>query len=246
MDEPIARIRPYKVEDEKQVRFAIAKAAMEGLASANTKTILHPVSLSLWALLAGLLIQYMGWWPKPGAGFLAYIGLILPLGSAAVPIILFSDWNNRWYFDDLSRRVLRGPDMVDLQEYYSRSPASGLWILEFSNRLVGLMSIDASPSNTEENHSDTAIIRHIYVDEPYRTTGIQQDLIDYAVQSAFTSNSSITKVKATSSRLREYVDQALDEAGFKYEGVLETVGMLRWQVRNRILTRDEWNKRQNS
>ncbi|KAJ3985655.1 hypothetical protein F5890DRAFT_1508703 [Lentinula detonsa] len=247
MVEPVAKIRSYRIEDEKQVRFVIAKAAMEGLASANKKTILNPLSLSLWVLLTGLLIQFMGWWPKSGDGILAYISLMLPFGSAAVPVILFSDWNNRWYFDDLSQHVLRGPDMINLQEYYSKSPASGLWILEFAGRLVGIIALDASPFdkiNSNQKVHDTAILRHIYVDEQYRPTGIQKDLINYALQNAFTtSNSAVTQVKASSSPLRDYVRKALDETGFKYEGVSENIGLFRWKMSNRVLTKDEWKKK---
>ncbi|KAJ3719875.1 hypothetical protein C8R42DRAFT_672025 [Lentinula raphanica] len=235
MVEPVAKICPYSPShDEKQVRFVIAKAAMEGLASANMKTISHPMSISLWVLLASLLIH-----------ILAYISLILPFGSAAVPIILFSDWNNRWYFDDLSRRVLRGSDMVQLEEYYSNHPISGLWILEFAGQLIGVVALDASSS--DKTSSDVAVLRHIYVDEPYRTTIIQKDLIEYAVQKAFTpEHSNVKRVITSSSPLREYVEKALDEVGFRYDGVSDTVGLLKWKVSKRVLTRDEWERRQSS
>ncbi|KAJ3762865.1 hypothetical protein EV360DRAFT_34860 [Lentinula raphanica] len=246
MVEPVAKIRPYSPShDEKQVRFVIAKAAMEGLASANMKTISHPMSISLWVLLASLLIQFMGWWPKQGDSILAYISLILPFGSAAVPIILFSDWNNRWYFDDLSRRVLRGPDMVQLEEYYSNHPISGLWILEFAGQLIGVVALDAS--SFDKTSSDVAVLRHIYVDEPYRTTNIQKDLIEYAVQKALTpERSNVKRVITSSSPLREYVEKALDEVRFRYDGVSDTVGLLKWKVSHRVLTRDEWERRQSS
>ncbi|KIK71056.1 hypothetical protein GYMLUDRAFT_312766 [Collybiopsis luxurians FD-317 M1] len=255
MVEPVARIRPYKAEDQKEVRFLIGKAAMEGLATANINTILNPITFSLWILLAGLFIQYMNWWPKPHDGLLAYISLMLPLGSTAVPIILFSDWNNRQYFDQLSDRVLRGPDMVRLGDYYSKSSASGIWILEYAGRIVGLIAADASLNsdvdtissttkiNIKRGTSKTAVIRHIYVDEPYRSTGVQDDLIEFALQSLFSSNSSVLSVKTTSSPLRAYVEKALNEAGFKFEGISETAGLLKWKVSKRVMTRDEWMKR---
>ncbi|KAJ3824607.1 hypothetical protein F5880DRAFT_1558379 [Lentinula raphanica] len=199
------------------------------------------MSISLWVLLASLLIQFMGWWPKQGDSILAYISLILPFGSAAVPIIR----NNRWYFDDLSRRVLRGPDMVQLEEYYSNHPISGLWILEFAGQLIGVVALDAS--SFDKTSSDVAVLRHIYVDEPYRTTNIQKDLIEYAVQKALTpERSNVKRVITSSSPLREYVEKALDEVGFRYDGVSDTVGLLKWKVSNRVLTRDEWERRQSS
>ncbi|KAF5390222.1 hypothetical protein D9757_002880 [Collybiopsis confluens] len=246
MVEPEARIRPFKAKDEKEVRFLIGKTAMEGLASANIKTILNPVSVSVWILLASLFIQYMQWWPNANSGVMGYLSLILPFGSAAVPIILFSDWNNRQYFDQFSDRVLREPDMLEFGNYYSKSPASGLWILEFDNRIVGLIAVDASVNSAAKNKkrktSDTAVIRHVYVDEPYRAIGIQKDLIDFALQKVFTADTVVQSIKTTSSPLRAYVEKALTEAGFRFEGVAEKAGLLKWKVSKRVLTRDGWMK----
>ncbi|KAF9069079.1 hypothetical protein BDP27DRAFT_1421278 [Rhodocollybia butyracea] len=248
-----ALIRSYKAEDDKEVRFIMAKGAMEGLAPANMQSIFHPLSLALWGLLSSIWIQYMGWWPSLDEDVyqlaLALISLMLPLGTTAVPNILFSDWINRPYFDDQTQAALHAPDMAsNLETYYSRSRASGIWILELGGRTIGLIAIDASPDaevarledvpkGTKRKASHTAVIRHFYVDEQYRPTGIQKDLLDHALKTTFSADSSLARVKATSSPLREYTAKALTEAGFKFEAVAATIGLLRWKVNTLVLTK---------
>jgi GNAT superfamily N-acetyltransferase len=136
----------------------------------------------------------------------------------------------------------------NLENYYSRSRASGIWILELDGRTIGLVAIDASldaevarledvPKGTKRKASHTAVIRHFYVDEQYRPTGIQKDLLDHALKAAFSADSSLARVKTTSSPLREYTTKALTEAGFKSEGVAATIGLLRWKLHTLVLPR---------
>jgi len=257
MVEPAARIRLFEPKDDKEVRFLIAKSAMEGLATANIKTIFHPVFVSLWAILAYFFITIMHWWPQPHESAWAWLSLMLPLGCTAVPIIIFSEWNNRPHFEALSQRILHGPDMFGLKDYYSRSPASGLWILEYGSRIVGFVAIDASPDSEivelqaapkkaqiKRKTAQNAVLRHIYVDEQYRPTNIQKDLLGHALKSSFTANSSPARIRATSTPLRNFAEKALTELGFKFESVSETLGLLKWKVNNRVLTKEEWKKRQ--
>ncbi|KAE9411066.1 hypothetical protein BT96DRAFT_846896 [Gymnopus androsaceus JB14] len=259
--EPVAKIRSYESKDDKEIRFLIAKSAMEGLASANIKTIFNGVSIAIWLLSSYFMIQLMDWWPKPHEGAWTWLSLILPLGCSAVPIVVFSEWNNRPHFEALSQRILHGPDMFGLLDYYAKSPASGLWILEFSGRLIGFVAIDASPDSeivqlqaapkanktkTKRKTAETAVIRHIYVDEQFRPTNIQKDLIEFALQKTFTADSTVVRVKATSTPLRDYAEKALIGLGFKFEGVSETLGLLRWKVNIRVLTREDWKNRQSS
>ena len=51
---------------------------------------------------------------------------------------------NRWGFEDRSAQVLRRPDMADIPAYYSRSPSSGFWVLQYGERFIGIIAVDAS------------------------------------------------------------------------------------------------------
>lgn len=113
MAEPIARIRAYEDDDNKQVRFVIGKSNLESLAIANRRgqcppssdnslpltvvtifslAYIHPLSISLWILASCILIQYMQWWPSNEQGFLGYLSPLPALGSMAVPIMFLVDW----------------------------------------------------------------------------------------------------------------------------------------------------------
>ncbi|KAJ7706122.1 hypothetical protein B0H17DRAFT_1035808 [Mycena rosella] len=205
---PSATIRPFSKErDDKVAHFMVAKASMESLAAANRRAYYHPIILSIWVGISCAFIEYMQWWPNPQLSPLTYLSPLPAFASVFVPIMFLIDWLNRPYFEKLTQDVLRAPDMRDIQEYYSRSPASGFWIIDYDNRFVGLIAIDASIEDTSSNNrkattSETATIRHFYVQEPYPAAGIQDDLLSHAI------------IKAPDSPLVPYARKSLKEAGF--------------------------------
>jgi GNAT superfamily N-acetyltransferase len=130
--------------------------------------------------------------------------------------------------------------MADLGAYYSSDPASGLWILEYGTKFVGLIAIDGKNEGTKPDpvfprataSHKTANIRHLYVDELYRSTGIALDLLQHGVKQTFSSDEEVKEVRAAESALLQYVGKALKEAGFKVvEGVNREVGIGRWRMR---------------
>lgn len=110
MVQPVARIRPFQVSDDKDVRFAIGKGSLESLAVANRKSqqnlfpflfsykkwefsaYFHPLTLALWALFSSIFIQLMGWWPDSAHGIFGLLAPLPAFGSTAVPIMFFVDW----------------------------------------------------------------------------------------------------------------------------------------------------------
>ena len=168
---------------------------------------------------------------------------------------------NRWDFEDRSSHVLRRPDLVDVPAYYSRSPSSGFWILEYGDRFVGMIALDASldadvdtvvtPDTVKKDRSGKikmtkgtsriATIRHFYVEDPYRRVGMQDDLLDYALAHAFSSDAMLESVRVVESPLRKYIVETLNKHNFKVERKAERVGALRWQNRVRILDRQQWS-----
>lgn len=160
---------------------------------------------------------------------------------------------NRPFFEEATQQLLKQPDMRDIPAHYSRSPASGFWILEFGDRFIGAIAIDASPgssrkdkpnknSKEKEITSPVAILRHLYVDEPYRAIGMQKDLIDHAVKHTFTSSTAVQSITAADSPLIRYVRLGLREAGFELQKNTKTVGILGWKLGERVLERAAWEK----
>jgi GNAT superfamily N-acetyltransferase len=147
--------------------------------------------------------------------------------------------------------------MIDIPSYYAMSPSSGFWILEYDGRCIGIIALDATPESISEQvppktkkgaktpSSPIAVIRHFYVDEIYRKSGIQNDLLAHALRHAFRPDSSIERIKAHDSPLSYYIHQSLQSAGFHLDEHTETVGVFRWKLGTRILERAEWTKRAN-
>jgi GNAT superfamily N-acetyltransferase len=127
--------------------------------------------------------------------------------------------------------------MHDILDYYSRSPSSGFWILDYDDHFVGLIALDASAQVAE-----TAVVRHFYVDEVYRSSGVQVDLVRHAVQVAFDSDDKILRINASDSPLTPYIGTCLQEAGFAVEYPIEEVGLFKWKIYMRTLEREVWKQ----
>lgn len=201
----------------------------------------------------------MHWWPNPALGYVGYLSPLPAFGCMAVPIMFLIDWINRPYFEKLTHEALHGTDIPDLKEYYDRSPSSGFWILEYGVRFIGIIALDASLDSTSDKpaaskttkkkasakkSSPTATIRHFFVEEEYRGSDIQMDLLSYAVQHAFRSDDTVRQIKASDSPLASYAKQALRSSGFQLEEHVDKVGVFGWKLGVRTLERAEWEKRQ--
>ncbi|KAJ7619081.1 hypothetical protein DFH06DRAFT_1089396 [Mycena polygramma] len=244
-----ASIRPIQESDDKLVRFMVAKAKMEQLAAANRRSYYNPMVIAPWVGLSSAFIEYMQWWPKPEFGIVGYLQPLVAFATVFVPIMFLIDWINRPSFERLTQEALRAPDMKgDVVNHYSRSPASGFWILDYGEKFVGLIAIDASiedaSSQNQATTPETATIRHFYVQEPYPASGVQEDLLSHALNHCFTSKSTnIQQIKAPDSPLVPYARKALKEAGFILENNTETVGVFRWKLGMRTLRTDAWERK---
>ncbi|KAF5377651.1 hypothetical protein D9615_005356 [Tricholomella constricta] len=259
MAELDAQIRPLKASDDKLVRFTIGKASMESLAVANRRAYVHSLTMAAWLLLSYIIIGYLDLWPTYRYGIFGYSQPIPVLAASSVPIMILIDWLNRPGFEQLVQDLLRGPDMRDIHEYYSRSPASGFYICEFGGLFVGMIALDATPEplldtsspasidakqkSPFKEASSTAIIRHLFVDEVYRSTGIQNDLLSHALGVAFEANPVLHVVKASYSPLIPYVYRCLRDASFVLEENTHKVGIFGWQLGMMGLMRSDWEKK---
>lgn len=143
--------------------------------------------------------------------------------------------------------------MRDLAGYYARTPASGFWLLEYGDSFVGLIAVDASldsdsnpgaKKKKSQPVSSTAVITHFSVDEQYRSTDVQDDLLAHAVRHAFTSSPTVQRVEGIDNPLVTFTGPCYTAAGFKTESVLEPIGVFKWRPSKRVLERSEWEKRE--
>ena len=158
------------------------------------------------------------------------------------------------------QNALHSVDLADSEAYYSRSPASGLWILEYNERFVGLIAVDASSDSastdipfspndkdkkklSSKGTSSLATIRHFYVEEPYRTTLVQDDLLKCALKYAF-QEKTVERVRAMNAELTPYIGKSLQRHEFSNKSLVETVGVFGWGVWEAALDRETWQKAQ--
>lgn len=137
----------------------------ELLADVRHEAYRHPVILSIWVALSSIFVEFMGWWPQPEHGYLAYLSPLPAFACFALPIMFLIDWYvlsiwhayfddnhttyrlNRPFFESQAQEVLKQPDLYNISEHYSRSPSSGFWLLELGDRFIGLLALDASNGN---------------------------------------------------------------------------------------------------
>ncbi|KAI0094651.1 hypothetical protein BDY19DRAFT_913875 [Irpex rosettiformis] len=259
------QIRPYvRGQDDKLVRFTIGRACVDSLATANNKLYLHPLTLSAWFGFSCLLITYMQWWPAADWPLWTWLKPVPLFAAWAVPIMFAIDWYNRPYFEARAEDVLRRPDMYQVEPYYARSPASGVWILEYGEKFVGLICVDASMDSLseetlndankddrkylqnkwEKGTSHTANIRHFYAMTEYRKTGVQEDLLEYAIKHVFETDKTVKTIVATENTLDDWTTRAYRKEGFGVDRVVGKMGILGWELRRRVLTRKQWEERQ--
>ncbi|KLO14436.1 hypothetical protein SCHPADRAFT_826396 [Schizopora paradoxa] len=254
-------------EDDKLFRLFVGKSCMEPLAIANRRFTTSRTAIAIWLAVASVIVNFMGWWPDPSK--VGWMGYARPLPAYAVsflPLVFCVDWYvfQRPYFEEQSVTVLKRPDVVNKETYYSRSPASGIWILEFGKTFVGLAAVDASKDSlsndtimerddaeTRQRYAakgtaTTATIRHFYVVEQFRTVGIQDDLLSFALKRAFESSPNVQNVRMTPSPMFDYLDKMLKKAGFTVVEQGKGVGLGRWPSLTYELSRESWKSRTKS
>lgn len=259
-----ARIRLFNdsERDQRRVRFYVGKSEMEGLTAANVSMYSNPFFLAVWVALSSAFVQFMKWWPKTENGWMGYFSPVPAFISMWMPLMFACDWFNRDDFMKNMNDALRRRDLIKIKDYYTRSPSSGVFLLEYGDKFVGFVAVDASPDSSSnevivnadskgkvsftKSTSDVAVIRHFFVEEPYRTVNVQADLLQFALQQVFSSSTKVKTVKGLDSSLVPYVGKAMRQEGFKEENVLDKVGVLRWKRRVMVLDRETWEKRSKS
>lgn len=78
--------------------------------------------------------------------------------------------------------------------------------------------------------------------EEYRSALMQEDLLHFAVEQAFSTDRKVKKIKAVDSALQPWAGAALAKEGFATEKQLGKIGILSWAVRSRVLTREKWEQ----
>lgn len=171
---------------------------------------------------------------------------------------IFRNRKNRPFAEETAGKVLRHIDLLDIQVHYARSPASGFWMLEYGDKIIGLIAIDASldAANDEvvtgqtgkelgaklrqRGTSRVATIRHFFAEEAFRRAKIEDDLLQFAVESTFNGDRTVTSIRMLASPLRPVILDTLRGNKFSKGDLVETVGILGWEFRWYTLERTRW------
>lgn len=163
--------------------------------------------------------------------------------------------SNRPQFLHELQRALTAPDLDDISKYYSRSPSSGFWLLRHGKRFVGMLAVDATPSEKHpsakspalndatlhnQTTSSTATIRHFYIHSPYRNRKLEQDVLLIALRSTFRSSPAVQQVQIVDSPFASNVRESLRWAGFKRQNAIKSIGVFRWRYAIYTLSRERF------
>jgi hypothetical protein len=224
--------------------------------------------------------QYMHWWPNSEYGYLSWLQMLPAFFAPAVPIMFFVDWyyflnlsfcltpiplnasvfvrKNRPFVEETAEKVLRGIDLLNIQEHYARSPASGFWLLELGDKIIGMIAVDASLDATNDEPvtqqskdrlrasinktgtSRVATIRHFFAEEAYRRVNIEDDLVKFAVESTFNANQTVKSIRMLASPLRPAILNSLRGNKFAKGDWVGTIGIMGWEVCWYTLERSQW------
>jgi len=170
-------------------------------------------------------------------------------------------WNNRKnrpFVEDTAEKVLRRVDLLDIQKHYARSPASGFWLLELGERIIGLIAVDASVDATNDEPvtqqakeqlkrnikktgtSRVATVRHFFAEEAYRHVNIEDDLLQFAVESTFNGDRTVKSICMSASPLRPGILNCLRRNKFAKGDRVEAGGIQSWEVYWYTLERSQW------
>ena len=134
---------------------------------------------------------------------------------------------------------MAAPDLLNIEKTYGKPPSS-LDILEYEGRPIGILAIDATPKPTQPGR---AYIRYYYISDPYRESGVQNDLLTHAIPRLFASPD-INSVEASYSMLHPYVKKALLEQGFKIASSRKNGHYISWEVGTALLSKEKWEQLQ--
>lgn len=147
---------------------------------------------------------------------------------------------------------------MDIEAHYARSPASGFWVLELGNKIIGLIAVDASldaandepvtqqskerlkVSIKQKGTSRVATIRHFFAEEAYRSVHIEEDLLQFAVESTFEADKAVKSIRMAASPLRPVIMNILRQYKFVKGDRVGTIGILGWEVCWYTLERSRW------
>lgn len=97
-------------------------------------------------------------------------------------------------------------------------------------------------SGTSAGTSTVAQIRHFYVEDAYRRTNVQFDLLLFATRHAFTTAKSLERIRCKASPLNSYVVEALKELGFEAVENGKKIGIFGWQEKVYEVRRERWEE----
>ncbi len=165
---------------------------------------------------------------------------------------------NRPFVEGAAEKVLRRIDLLNIQAHYARSRASGVWLLELGDKIIGVIAVDASLDATNDElvtqqsreqvrtsikqtgTSRIATIRHFFAEEAFRRVGIEDDLLEFAIESTFNGDRAVKSIRMLASPLRPAILNSLRRNKFVKGERAETGGIQRWEFCWYTLERSQW------
>jgi len=133
-----------------------------------------------------------------------------------------------------------------------------VWLLELGDKIIGVIAVDASLDATNDElvtqqsreqvrtsikqtgTSRIATIRHFFAEEAFRRVGIEDDLLEFAIESTFNGDRAVKSIRMLASPLRPAILNSLRRNKFVKGERAETGGIQRWEFCWYTLERSQW------
>ncbi|MBW0511959.1 hypothetical protein O181_051674 [Austropuccinia psidii MF-1] len=204
---PSASIRPYEhVKDFKFIKFLIGSAILSKTGAANQDLFWSTPFIYLWSIGFTIHTAFRLLFSSDSSHRLGILSpqslaleIICRLPIFVAPplvLLLLFNWSHRNHFNSILIQTFSQDDLSDPVRYYQKNDQSGIWILDYDGRQLGVIAVDLIDGEPDDILADrkTMMIRHLAIAIDFKSVGIELDLLIHVLSSAFCLESSIERV----------------------------------------------------
>jgi len=181
----------------------------------NTKIYMHPLTVALWAILLGILINYSRTLKTHDWG-----RLMLLMAALSSCFLVAVEFYTRARFETIATEQLKEPSLENTSQFFGKPER--FQVATLGGDIIGCVGLHVE--------GRVGTLKHWHVFSRYRNRGLGWDLVEVVLESnKGTKKNALQKVKAQTYNLQKRAEKSLKDHGFKQEGKeVKLPGALGW------------------